>query len=167
MGLWLKVLKRPVDIGIDCTEWYHDMDTLSALLTSSEGNPSVIAESSHKGTVMPSFDISVVVCLNNLLNLSICRWFEAPGRLDDLIAIFINFQVCQCQCLLFPGPEYPISSRWLLSQLLPGRSDGDPRLHCSNICCQVCNCYFALLNLCCVVGMSVKCKWVWIVPILG
>ena len=58
---------------------YHDMETLFPLHSLYERNRRSPTDSSHKGSVMRTFDNFFVVGLNNLLNTWYsCWWFETP-----------------------------------------------------------------------------------------
>ena len=73
----LQVLKTMTLISqhsISCIWWHSVMETLLALALC-EGSPPVIGGSPHKGPVMQSFDVALVLGLNKLLDKqSSCWW---------------------------------------------------------------------------------------------
>ena len=61
--------------SVGCAWWRHDVESFLALLALCEGNPLITMDSSDKGPVMRSFDVSLYNLLNKQSN---CRWFEKP-----------------------------------------------------------------------------------------
>ena len=64
---WVRMLRDGLEYEYICyvTWWYHDMETLSALLVLCEGNPPMTGgRFPHKGPVMQRFSIVFVYCLN-------------------------------------------------------------------------------------------------------
>ena len=73
-----------------------DKETPSVFLTICEGNPPV--DSPHKGSVMRSLDIFIVVKRSKLLTKQpSCRWLETPWRSSDVTSmIWVWYHIINC-----------------------------------------------------------------------